>query len=334
MSLLRIAAAAATVIVSLPFAGQAMAMQDAPTWEPTRQQQQQVNDRQSRMESERIQNQTSRNNSRYDRNNRNNRNNRQPTPEESIAAAQALATATSLSCQVTEANRVGFNDENQPLYEAACATGPGYILIASEPAQAFDCIELKGQADQARARDPNADVGQQCVIPKNIDTVAVVQGYATQAGVTCTVDQAAVLGKSADGAIVYEAGCASAPGYWLARLPSGGWEVTECLQAISTGGKCQFTTDQEIATGFQGTLANSDASDCVVQQVRLMGQNPNGRFYEAKCAAGDGYVVRVKDRVAEQVYACSIAQGIGGGCTLTPVAAAPAAGAAPTTEQN
>jgi hypothetical protein len=333
MTLFRPAAVAAmAIIVSMPFVGQAsalQALQPMSGYGHTAQQQQQQRDRQTMMESERIQNQTSRNNSRYDRRNRRER---EQTPEQAMEAAQGLATAAGLSCQVTEANRVGFNDENQPLYEAACATGPGYILIASEPAQAFDCIELKGQADQARARDPNADVGQQCVIPKNIDTVAVLQGYATQAGVTCTVDNGAVLGKSADGAIVYEVGCANAPGYWLARTTSG-WEVTECLQAVSTGGTCQFTTMEEYAADLQTKLASSDASDCQVQQVRLMGGNANGRFYEAKCAAGDGYIARIKDGVTQQVYACVIAQPIGGGCTLTQVPA-PAAEAPASTEQN
>lgn len=318
--------AAAAIVASLPFAGKAsatQALQPMTAYEHTQQQQQQQRDRQTMMESERIQNQTSRNRSQYDRRNR------PLTPEQSIEAAQAVATAAGLSCQVTEANRVGFTDENHPLYEAACATGPGYILIGSTPPQTFDCVELKGQADQARARDPNADVGQQCVLPKNTDTLTVFQGYATQAGVTCTVDNGTVLGKSADGALVYEVGCANAPGYWLARTASG-WEVTECLQTVSTGGTCQFTTTEEYAADLQAKLANSDASDCQVQQVRLMGGNANGRFYEAKCAAGDGYIARIKDGVTEQVYACAIAQPIGGGCTLTQV---PAEDAAPA-EQN
>jgi len=283
-----------------------------------RMQQRQIDDRRTIQEAERIQNQTSRNNSRYDRRNRRER---EQTPAEAIEAAQAIATTAGLTCQVTEANRLGFTNDNHPMYEAACATGPGYIVVGSTPPQSFDCIELKSQADQARARDPNAEVGQQCAIEKNNDVVSVLQAYATEAGVTCTVDNGTVLGKSSDGAVIYEVGCGSAPGYWLARTASG-WEVTECLQAISTGGTCQFTTMEEISADLQRMLANTHASDCAVQQVRLVGQNANGRFYEAKCSAGDGYIARAKDGAVEQVYACAIAQPIAGGCTLTPTPAA------------
>src|SRR5690606_7801180 len=173
-----------------------------------RMQQRQIDDRRTIQEAERIQNQTSRNNSRYDRRNRRER---EQTPAEAIEAAQAIATTAGLTCQVTEANRLGFTNDNHPMYEAACATGPGYIVVGSTPPQSFDCIELKSQADQARARDPNAEVGQQCAIEKNNDVVSVLQAYATEAGVTCTVDNGTVLGKSSDGAVIYEVGCGSAP---------------------------------------------------------------------------------------------------------------------------
>jgi len=270
-------------------------------------------------EAERVQNQTGRNRSEYGRRDR------APTPEQVLEAAKGLVTTASLACEVTQANLVGMNDDKQAVYEAACATGPGYILIASTPPQTFDCIELKGQAEQAKARDPNADVGQQCVIPQNLDTLAVLRGYVTQAGVACAVDEGTVLGKSSAGNVVYEVGCGSAPGYWLERQGTG-WLTTDCLQVVSTGSTCRFTTNEEQAAAFQSKLADTAASDCQVTQVRAIGQNPNGSFYEAKCAAeGQGYIARVKDGVTAQVYACSIAQGIGGGCTLTAVpAAAPA----------
>lgn len=284
---------------------------------------QQQNDRLHSREADRVQNQTSRNNSQYGRRNR------APTPEQVLKSTQDIVAATGLSCQVTEANQVGVNDERQAVYEVGCATGPGYILIASTPPQTYDCIELKGQAEQARARDPNADVGQQCAMPKNLDTLAVLTGYVAQAGLTCTVDEGAILGKSGAGNVVYEVGCGSAPGYWLERQGTA-WVTTDCLQIVSTGSTCRFTTAAEQAAAFQSKLADTAASDCQVTQVRAIGQNPNGSFYEAKCAAeGQGYIARIKDGVTAQVYACSIAQGIGGGCTLTP---APAA-APPATQQ-
>lgn len=253
-----------------------------------------------------------------------------PTPEQNKAAAQVVATAAGLTCQVTEANRLGLNAEQQVLYEVACDAGPGFILQASTPPQTYNCMELLGQAFRARQRDPAADVGQQCAIAHNIDVVSLVSGYAHEAGVACPVDQAAVIGKSTAGNLVYEAGCAGGDGHWLEKQPTG-WLVTDCLEVVMTRGVCSFTTPEEQAASFQGKLAGTDASGCQVTQVRLMGSNSNGRFYEAKCAAGDGYIARVDPAgQTQQVYVCAAAQHIGDGCKLTPTpAAAPA-----TTEQH
>lgn len=254
-----------------------------------------------------------------------------PTPEQNKAAAQVVAVAAGLTCQVTEANRLGVNTEQQVLFEAACASGPGYILQASTPPQTYNCMELLGQAFRARQRDPAADVGQQCAIAHNIDVVGVVSGYAHEAGVTCAVDQAAVIGKSTAGNLVYEAGCPGADGYWLEKTATG-WQITDCLEVAMAHDTCSFTTAEEQAAGFQGKLAGTDASGCQVTEVRLMGSNNNGRFYEAKCAVGDGYIARVNTAgQTQQVYACAVAQHIGDGCKLTP---APAAAASAPAEQH
>ncbi|WP_332678533.1 hypothetical protein [Brevundimonas sp.] len=250
------------------------------------------------------------------------------TPEQIRAEAQAQATAAGLTCQVTEAVNPGVTAEQIKIYEAACASGPGYILIASTPPQNFDCLELAGTAYTARLRDPAADVGQQCVLPANQNGLAVIGGWAREAGVACTVDEAVAIGKSSENNIVYEVGCTGVDGYWLEKVATG-WKLQDCLQIVSVGGTCRFTTAQEQADGFEPKLAGTDAAACDVAQVRLMGSNPNGRFYEAKCAAeGEGYIARVSTAgVTEQIYPCATAQRIGNGCTLTP---APAAAPAPT----
>jgi hypothetical protein len=245
-----------------------------------------------------------------------------PTAEEIMAEAQTQATAAGLACQVTEAANPGVTPEQVKIFEAACATGPGYLLIASAPPQAFSCIELAGQAATARLRDPAADVGQQCVLPANQNALAVVGGWAREAGVSCTIDEAVAIGKSDAGNIVYEVGCAGVDGYWLERVGEQ-WKLQDCLQIASVRGTCRFTTAQEQADGFETKLAGTDAAACDVTQVRLMGQNPNGRFYEAKCAAeGEGYIARVNNEgVTQQIYPCATAQRIGGGCRLTPAPA-------------
>lgn len=260
--------------------------------------------------------------------NRRNRNSAPPppTPEELAQRAQVIATAANVSCQVTQANLLGQTDAGELSYEATCAAGPGYILINSTPPQAVDCVLLAGQADIERARDPAADVGTQCVIPQNTDVVRVVSVYATEAGFRCTVNEAASIGKSRDDNLIYEVGCDGVDGAWLERLPTG-WKVTECAQIITQNGTCRFSTAAEQAATLKARFAsNAEAAACDVTQGRYMGANANGSFFEAKCAAGNGVIVRFNPAFeVQQVYPCETAQRIGGGCTMTVVPAPEAA---------
>lgn len=259
-----------------------------------------------------------------------------PTPEQVKAATVALAAELQPGCQVVDATLHGSSAQGQSLYEATCATGPGYILISAAPAKgetaaipasSADCVDLIGQAEMARQRDPNAAAGVQCKLPGNQDVVKVISAYAQAAGVTCTVDQAAATGAR-NGHTVYEAGCAGTDGYWIER-EGANWTATPCIQIKSANGTCRFTTAEEEAATLKGWLAGSDAAACDVTGVRYMGANANGAFYEAKCAAGDGLIARLDaQKAVQQIYPCAEAARIGGGCKLTevPAAAAPPAG--------
>jgi len=248
-----------------------------------------------------------------------------PSPEAVLAAAQAQVTSAGLDCQVAGAANPGMIGEHQ-VYEVACASAPGYILIASTPPQAFNCLELAGTAWVARRTDPAADAGQQCVLPANQNGLALVSEWAREAGASCTVDEAVAVGKNETNGLVYEVGCTGVDGYRLEKV-DGRWTLQDCLQIVSGGGTCHFTTAEEQNATLQAKLAGTEAAGCSVQQVRLMGSNANGRFFEVKCAAeGEGYIARLKDGATQQIYPCATAQRIGGGCTLTPApAAAPAA---------
>lgn len=250
-----------------------------------------------------------------------------PDPAEVIALAQTQAQAAGIDCQVTEAVARGMMGENA-VYEAACASGPGYLLIASAPPQAVDCTILSSQAEITRETDPAAAPGTACEIPANTDILRVVSVYARDAGVACQVDRALAVGRSSEGETIYEVGCAGVQGYWIKKAGST-WTSTECLEVMTQETACRFTTPEENAASVKAMLAGSQASDCDVTQARFMGGNSNGRFYEAKCAAGNGVIARIQQAAVQQVYPCEQAQRIGGGCTLTQVAAAPA-----TTEQN
>lgn len=258
------------------------------------------------------------------------RNRRRPapamTPEEMKATAQTQATNAGLSCQVMQAQLLGRDAAGKALFEAVCESGPGYLILEGTPPVAQSCLELSAAQEAALRANPEAPASQQCVQPLNLDAVRAVTPLAREAGVPCTIDAGRVVGAGAQG-LVYEAGCANQDGYTFEKTATG-WETRACL-TYANPEACRFTTPQEQAAGFATKLAGTAAASCDVQQVRFMGQNSNGQFYEAKCGAGDGYVARIDAQgVTAQIYPCAEATQIGGGCTLTPVTA-PAAAAAP-----
>lgn len=244
-----------------------------------------------------------------------------PAPEDFRVAAQAIATGLGNSCQVTEAVLLGARPEGGNMYEAVCASGPGYILEATTPPKASDCVDLAGVAAMMRERDPAADVGLQCVIPANQNTLGVIADYARQAGVSCQVDAglATAVGR-------YEIGCANADGYWIERQESA-WLKIPCWDLKIEGQTCRFSTEAESNSAWTTVLAGTDASGCEVQQARKIGIDAQRlTVYEVKCAAGDGWMARVDIAgAAKRVQACSdpATAAIAGGCTLT--TAAPAA---------
>jgi hypothetical protein len=243
------------------------------------------------------------------------------------AEVEAVFASSSTTCTVTEAKLLGVSAEQQKIYEASCAAAPGYIVVASTPPQIVDCIVLDSQAQTARAADPAAPTGPTCTLPANQDIQGFLKAYATQAGVPCTVDEARVRGQASNGAIVYEIGCVGVDGYWIEKTAAG-WDKTECLQVVSQNSTCVFTTPAEQAATVKSWLADTGAAACDVQQVRLMGQNANGRFIEMTCAGADGFIIRQNaEHAVQQVYPCATAQQIGGGCklTTTPPAATPQA---------
>ncbi|QCR00138.1 hypothetical protein E7T10_12635 [Brevundimonas sp. SGAir0440] len=232
---------------------------------------------------------------------------------------------TTTGCQVSEAKLLGKTAADTTVYEVACGTAPGYIVETKTPPEASSCIILAHSADVARAADPTASPAQ-CTLAANTDIQKFLRQYAKDAGVACTVDQAKLRGQSSDGAVVYEVGCSDGPGYWI-KQQAATWTKTPCIQVLAERGTCDFTTTAENAAFVKTLLAGSEAASCNVTEARLMGQNANGMFYEAKCDGADGVIARVNaENAVQQIYPCATAQQIGGGCKLT---TAPAAAPAP-----
>ncbi len=235
-------------------------------------------------------------------------------------AAQRIATGAGVSCQVVEANVIGQTTDSQRVtYEAACATGPGYILVNSVPPEARDCVLLAGQAEAERTANPNADVGVQCVIAQNKDIARAVGAYAAEAGIACTVDEGAPLGRTAENTLIYEVGCAGLDGYRIEKAAAG-WVKTECAVIVSQNSTCRFSTPAEQVATLAARLVGSEAA-CDVIGSRYVGSSAGDTIYEAKCGAGNGMFVRFTPEFAvRQLFPCETAQRIAGGCRLTTVA--------------
>lgn len=256
------------------------------------------------------------------------------TPEQARERAQTAIGTAGVQCQITEAKHLGQDANRNQGYEVVCSEGPGYIVIASTPPIVEDCLVRKALAEttpapaaapqpqqpprggQAAPAAPAAEIPV-CTFTANLDAVRAITPMARAAGLDCTVDAGRATGKTIDGQALYEVGCASSDGYMVAKAASG-WNVTPCVIGIRNI-PCILTSTAEQAAWWKGKLAGTEAASCDVQQVRFMGQNPNGRYFENTCATGDGWLSRVQDNRVTATWACSTdqARAIGGGCTLT-----------------
>ena len=238
------------------------------------------------------------------------------------AAARVAVTESGVDCQVTEAIQIGQTTDGIKLYEAACASGPGYLVATTTPPQATSCVVVNTAARHFLAANPQEQPPASCTLPANLNVDAAIAGYAREAGIDCTVDEVRAIGQVGNRAI-YEIGCAGRDGYRITPSETG-WDKISCFAVANAGSPCAFTTRDEQFATLRAYLAGTPAADCQVDGGRYMGASANGVYYEAKCANTTGYIFRVKDGQT-QVFPCAEAQGIGGGCRLTAVvAAAPA----------
>jgi hypothetical protein len=245
---------------------------------------------------------------------------RGPSQGEIMSSSQSQMNTAGVACRVVEGQLVGFNYNQEAVYEVNCGDGMGYVVAASSPPTVTDCITIAGRADISTREDPAAKPVR-CTLSANQNVTGMVGAYAREAGVTCDIDEAAMAGTSIDGNAIYEVGCKDSDGYWVEK-DNARWILTPCVKVAALNNACRFTTHEEQAATLRTWLAGTAASACDVTDVRYIGANPSGAFYETKCGRGDGYVARFDSAMTvQQVYPCAEAASIGGGCTLTPRAA-------------
>jgi len=231
-------------------------------------------------------------------------------------AAKAAATASGLSCNVTEAALRGVTPDKNDLWEVACQSGPGYMITSPGKSTPYDCMALATNAAQAKADGVELPPNSTCGLKGNTNFTPVYAGFATAAGVPCTVDAGAILGVDA-----YEISCTDVDGYVIQKKDNAWTKVACWRMAASTDGSCKLSTAAESNAAWKDILAGTDAAACNVEKTRQVGVDSQKLvIYEVKCAGNSGYLARVNATAkAEKLHACAdpATASIGGGCQLT-----------------
>ena len=235
-------------------------------------------------------------------------------------APEALKSA-GIPCTMTDAYYIGSSDTKddkgktvtQKLYEVACQGAVGQVLQYAPPAPAkhYDCFAV--------LTTPNI----RCRLPANADLKAVVGGFVTQTGRTCTVSDFRYVGGTPAGDAYYEVGCTGALGFIVKHGAANESTAVDCAQALGTNLECKLTTPEAIKAADRSTidkLAAASGKTCEIKDTRSIGKlSSGGSAYEIACTdAKTGFILLAKvDGSLEHAIPCADAEGILGGCKLT-----------------
>lgn len=231
----------------------------------------------------------------------------------------AILQAAGAECQVTDGYHPGDTRHRAPIFEVACATGPGFLITAGDEPEVFNCLLLDAQEQARHEREPDTPVTNMCLLEGSRDAVAILKPMAAAAGVTCDIDQALWIGRMDGVGDRYEVGCDGRSGAWLETAVNGAvvTNTYDCLEAVKLNETCRFTTTEERTASVAALLPASGAPPCGPTAGRLVGAAAGGdRYYELACSGGPGFIFRVRNNTFDQVFPCAQAVGIMGGCRL------------------
>jgi hypothetical protein len=236
-----------------------------------------------------------------------------------ITRSAAILQAVEADCQVSDGYHPGDTRRRDPIFEVACAAGPGFLITAGEPPEVFNCLLLDAQEQARHAREPDTPLTNMCLLEGARDAVAVLTPMAAAAGVTCDIDQALWIGRIEGIGDRYEVGCNGRSGAWLETAVNGAVVNTtyDCLEVVKLGEACRFTTAEERTASVAAMLPTSGAPQCSPTAGRLVGAAAGGdRYYELACSGSSGFIFRIRSNAWDQAWPCAQAAGIIGGCKL------------------
>ena len=212
--------------------------------------------------------------------------------------SEKLIHELSLPCELVDAERAGGGriavDGHMldvKVYEAACRSGTGYLLVSQPPRNslAVSCFaaEASHVADIARGLKPD---GFSCVLSDQNNVKTMAASVLNRAGTVCDVKDYHWLGVShVNGTEYSEVACADGNGYVL-EIPKTGpaaqISVVGCQDAVKQGVKCTLSpvTMPVTLQTLRDAIANQ-AVDCEPAEIRYIGRETQGRRYvvELRC---------------------------------------------------
>lgn len=236
-----------------------------------------------------------------------------------ISRSSAILQAAGADCQVADGYHPGDTRRRDPIFEVACAAGPGFLITAGDEPEVFNCLLLDAQEQARHAREPDTPLTNMCLLEGSRDAVAILKPMAAAAGVTCDIDQALWIGRIEGVGDRYEVGCNGRSGAWLETAVNGAVvnTVYDCLEVVKLGETCRFTTAEERTASVAALLPASGAPACSPSAGRLVGAAAGGdHYYELACSGGAGFIFRMRNDRYDISVPCAQAAGIMGGCRL------------------
>jgi hypothetical protein len=236
-----------------------------------------------------------------------------------MAAAPGIITSAGLDCQLADARLIGTSNDpktkiSQNYYELACKGAEGFVVSVPVKAGtgdtlAYTCLEV------ALAK------GATCVLPENADPKAGIAALVSQDQPNCQMTNARGLGHNAT-VTVLEVACQGGAGYIVdASYPlslSKPATFNPCA-GITAGMSIQCTlTDAATTNAYIAALVAKMGKPCDMKDHRYVGADSKGvAYFEVACQDGKGYMMEVAANGGVAPIDCAVADGIGGGCTLT-----------------
>lgn len=236
-----------------------------------------------------------------------------------MTRSTAILHGAGADCQVADGYHPGDTRRRDPIFEVSCASGPGFLITASDEPEVFNCLLLDAQEQARHEREPDTPVTNMCLLEGSRDAVTILKPMAAAAGVTCDIDQALWIGRIEGVGDRYEVGCNGRSGAWLETAVNGAvvTNTYDCLEVVKLGEACRFTTGDELTASVAALLPTSGAPACSPVAGRLVGAAAGGdRYYELACSGGTGFIFRVRNDRYDISVPCAQAAGIMGGCRL------------------